>query len=142
MTEQEFQELSRALFATQGLSLTKARLAATWTLAAHGFVANAVDYLPHLIFVGSTKVPRDRAVLLVFEAIKGLFVELTPAVEGRGIIRIQDYDELSKEDAENVRDLLLRPEALAHRPVLMGCGSKPSFPDSMPGLIVRFDERS
>jgi hypothetical protein len=56
MTEQEFQELFYKLCATQGLNDGKARLAATWTLAARGFVADAVDCLPHLVFVGPRKV--------------------------------------------------------------------------------------
>jgi hypothetical protein len=67
MTEQEFQELFYKLSLTLGLNEFKSRVAATWVLAARGFVADAVDCLPHLVFVGSTntKAGRDRAVLLV-----------------------------------------------------------------------------
>ena len=109
MTEQEFQDLFHELCRTQGLNDNKARLAATWTLAARGFVADAVGCLPHVVFVGPPKAARDRAVSLV-AAIKGLRVELTRAPERRGIILIEDYDELSKENATIVRDLLLGPD--------------------------------
>ncbi len=123
MTEQEFHELFHNLCVTQGLNDGKARLAATWTLAARGFVADAVGCLPHLVFVGSTKTTgRDRAVSLVAESIKDLLVDLTRAPKRRGVIRIEDYEELSKEDAAIVRDLLLRPDEPMRRPVLMGCG--------------------
>jgi hypothetical protein len=147
MTEQEFQELFDNLCGTLGIDPNKARLAATWTLAARGFVADAVDCLPHLVFVGSTKtkVPRDRAVSLVAASIEGLVVELTHAPERRGIILIEDYDELSKRDeegADKVRDLLLRPDAPMRRPVLMGCGCPPFFPDGTPALVVSLDIRS
>ncbi len=134
MTEQEFQELFVALCATQGLNSNKARLVSTWTLAARGFVAHAVDCLPHLVFVGTTKAHRDRAISLVAASIKDHFVELT--VKRRGIIRINDYDELSKEVADIVRNMLLRPEAPMRRPVLMGCRWF-SFPDLTPAIVVQ-----
>ncbi len=76
-------------------------------------------------------------------SIKGPLVELTRAPERRGIILIEDYDELSKRDKEGagiVRDLLLRPEAPMRRPVLMGSGQS-FFPDSTPALVVSFDVR-
>ena len=134
MKEQDFQELFDGLCATAGLSANKARMVATWTLAARGFVGYAVDCLPHLVFVGTTKDRRDRAISLVAAAIKGHFVELT--IERRGIVRIDDYDELSKEDADMVRDLLLRPGAPMRRPVLMGCGWL-SIPDLMQAIVVQ-----
>ena len=90
--------------------MAKAALAATWTLAARGFVADAVDCLPHLVFVGPRKVPRGRAVRLVAASIEDLRVELTRARKRRGVIWIEDYEELSKEDAEIAHDLLLRPD--------------------------------
>ncbi len=99
MTEQEFQEVFYKLRATLGLNDNKARLAATWVLAARGFVADAVDCLPHLVFVGPPKVARDRAVRLVAESIKDLLVELSSARKRRGIIQIEDYEELSEEDS-------------------------------------------
>jgi hypothetical protein len=141
MTEQEFQELFYKLCATQGLNDGKARLAATWTLAARGFVADAVDCLPHLVFVGPPKVARDRAVRLVAESIKDLLVDLTHARKRRGVIRIENYEELSKEDDAIVRDLLLRSDEPMRRPVVMGCGWPPFFPDSTPALVVILDLR-
>ena len=144
MTEHEFQELFHNLRITQGLNGGKARLAATWTLAARGFVADAVDCLPHLVFVGSTntKAGRDRAVLLVADAIKDLLVELTSARKRRGIILIEDYEELSdRETSPIVRDLLLRPDEPMRRPVVMGCGWPPFFPNSTPALVVSLDVR-
>ena len=143
MTEHEFQELYFKLAPTQGLNGGKARLAATWTLAARGFVADAVDCLPHLVFVGSTntKAGRDRAVLLVADSIKDLLVELTSARKRRGIIRIEDYEELSEETIPIVRDLLLRPDEPMRRPVVMGCGWPPFFPNSTPALVVSLDVR-
>ena len=142
MTEQEFQELYRNLYATVGLSETKSRLAATWVLAARGFVADAVDCLPHLIFVGPPKVARDRAVRLVAASVEDLLVELTPVPKRRGIILIEDYDELLKTDGERagfvVRDLL--PGTPMRRPVLMGCGHS-FFSNSTPALVVHFDVR-
>jgi hypothetical protein len=145
MTGQEFQELFRSLCGTMGVSETKARLAATWVLATHGFVAEAVNYLPHLVFVGS-KGPCGRAVSQVAASIEDLRVELTRVYKRRGIVLIEDYDELSKggeEDAVILRDLLLRPDALVCRPVLMGCrhGSF-SFPDPTLALVVSLDIRS
>src|SRR5208283_4136388 len=134
MTEQDFRELFDALCATEGFNNNKARVVATWTLAARGFVGHAVDCLPHLVFVGTMKAPRDRAISLVSAAIKGHCVELT--IERRGIVRIDDYDELSKEDADTVRNLLLRPKAPMRRPVLMGCGWL-SIPDSMQAIVVQ-----
>jgi hypothetical protein len=141
MTEQEFQELFHHLRVTQGLNDNKARLPATWTLAARGFVATAVGCLPHLVFVGSTKMTgRDRAVSLVADSIKDLLVELTRVPKRRGIILIEDYEELSMiEDAPIVRDLMLRPDEPMRRPVLMGCGWPPFFPDSTPALVVSLD---
>jgi hypothetical protein len=134
MTEKDFQELFDALCATEGLNVNKARLVATWTLAARGFMAHAVDCLPHLVLVGTTKGPRDRAISLVAAAIKGHIVDLR--IQRRGIVRIDDYDELSKEDADIVRNLLLRPKAPMRRPVLMGCGWL-SIPDSMQAIVVQ-----
>jgi hypothetical protein len=128
-----------------GISENKARLAATWTLAARGFVAEAVNYLPHLVFVGP-KAPRDRAVSLVAASIENLLVELTRVHKRRGVILIEDYDELSKGDEESaaiVRDLLLRPDTPMCRPVLMGCRHWSfSFPDPTPALVVSLDIRS
>ena len=145
MTEQEFQELFHDLDRTLGLNPNKARLAATWVLAARGFVAEAVDCLPHLVFVGPPKNARDRAVRLVAASVQDLLVESTRTPKRRGIILIEDYDELStsdEEDADIVRDLLLRPDAPMRRPVLMGCGHKSfSFPDSTPALVVVLDVR-
>jgi hypothetical protein len=144
MTEQEFQELSRNLYATVGLSETKSRSAATWVLAAHGFVADAVDCLPHLVFVGPPKVARDRAVRLVAASVEDLLVEVTRVQKRRGIILIEDYEERSKSDeegAEIVRDLLLRPETPMRRPILMGCGRWPA-PESAAALVISFDTRS
>jgi hypothetical protein len=77
MTEQEFQGLFYKLRGILGLNDNKARLAATWTLAARGFVANAVGCLPHLVFVAPPKAARDRAVSLVAESINDLLVDLT-----------------------------------------------------------------
>jgi hypothetical protein len=143
MTEHEFQELFHKLSLTLGLNDNKARLAATWVLAARGFVADAVDCLPHLVFIGSTntKAGRDRAVLLVANSIKDLLVELTSARKRRGVIRIEDYEELSEEDSAIVRDLLLRPDEPMRRPMVMGCGWPPFFPDSTPALIISLDVR-
>jgi len=143
MTKHEFQELFHKLSFTLGLNDNKARLATTWVLAARGFVADAVDCLPHLVFVGSTntKAGRDRAVLLVADSIKDLLVELTSARKRRGVIRIEDYEELSEEDSAIVRDLLLRPDEPMRRPVVMGCGWPPFFPDSTPALVVSLDVR-
>ena len=134
MTEQDFQELFDALSALEGMNHNKARLAATWTLAARGFLGRAVDCLPHLVFVGTTKGARDRAVSLVAAAIQGHFVDLTTG--RRGIVRIDDYDDLSKEDADTVRNLLLRPKSPMRRPVLMGCGWL-SIPESMQAIVVQ-----
>ena len=134
MNEQDFQDLFGGLCVTAGLSAERARVVATWTLAARGFVGHAVDCLPHLVFVGTTKGRRDRAISLVVAAIKGHIVELT--IERRGIVRIDDYDELSKEDAEIVRNLLLRPGAPMRRPLLMGCGWV-SIPDLMQAIVVQ-----
>ena len=114
MTKQEFQELSHELSATMGLSDYKARLAATWTLAARGFVADAVGFLPHLVFVGPPKAARDRAVSLVAESIKDLLVDLIRAPKRRGIILIEDYDELSKSDKEGEGVGLLEKEVGMH----------------------------
>ncbi len=139
MTEQDFRELFDALYAIEGFNNNKARLVATWTLAARGFVGHAVDCLPHLVFVGTTKGHRDQAISVVAAAIKGHFVELTS--QRRGIVRIGDYDELSKQDADTVRDLLLRPKAPMQRPVLMGCGWL-SIPESMQRLSLRFERRA
>lgn len=100
MTEQEFQELFHHLRDTLGLNDNKARLAATWTLAARGFVAEAVDCLPHLVFVGLKTTGRDRAVRFVAAPIEHLLVELTRAPKRRRIIQIADYDEFSKNDPE------------------------------------------
>jgi hypothetical protein len=142
MTEQEFQGLFYKLRGILGLNDNKARLAATWTLAARGFVANAVGCLPHLVFVAPPKAARDRAVSLVAESINDLLVDLTRPPKRRGVIRIEDYEELSKEDADIARDLLLRPDVPMCRPVLMGCGWPPFFPDSTPALVVSLDVRT
>jgi hypothetical protein len=139
MTEQEFQELFDALRRIQGINVNQAGLVATWTLAARGFVAEVVDCLPHIAFVGLPKVARDRAVSLVAESVSDLLVDATRVRKRRGIVLIEDYDELqgtSEEGAEIARELLLRPEAPMDRPVLMGCGQWP-FPDSTPALVVK-----
>jgi hypothetical protein len=138
MTEQVFQELLDSLRRIQGLNDKKACLAATWAIAARAFVTSAAGCLPHLVFVGPKKVPRDRAVSLVEASIKDLLVELTPAPERRGIIVIKDYDE---QGTIMMRDLLLRPEAPMNRPVLMGCGNS-FFPDSTPALVVTLRVRA
>ena len=75
MTQQEYQELFRNLHLTMGISENKARLAATWVLAAHGFVADAVDCLPHLLFVGWREGPRERAVRLVAASVEDLLID-------------------------------------------------------------------
>jgi hypothetical protein len=137
MTEQEYRELFRNLYATTGLSETKSRLAATWALAARGFVADAVDCLPHLVFVGGPKVARAKAVRFVAASVEDLLVEVTRAPKRRGIILIEDYEECSKGDADIVRDLLLRPDAPMRDPILMGCGQS-FFPDSTAALVIRF----
>jgi hypothetical protein len=108
MTEQKFQELFHSLNGVLGLNPNKVRLVATWTLAG-GFVAQAVDCLPHLVFPGGLKDARDLAISLVAASIKDLRVELTRISKRRGIILIEDYDELSKGDKEGAdiaRDLL------------------------------------
>jgi hypothetical protein len=144
MTEKEFQELFRNLAATEGFNDAKARLAATWVLAARGFAADAVDCLPHLVFVGRPKAARDRAVQLVARSVEDLLVEETRAPKSRGIILIRDYDERLKkdeEDAEILRELLLRPEEPMRRPLLMGCRQS-FFPPSTPALVIRLDLRA
>ena len=144
MTEQECQELFRNLHTTLGLSDNKSRLAATWALAARGFAADAVDCLPHLIFVGLPKVARDRAIRLVAASVEDLLVEVACAPKRRGIILVEDYEELSKRDQESadiVRDLLLRPDAPMRDPILMGCGQR-IFSNSAAALVVSFDVRS
>ncbi len=146
MPEQEYQELFHSLNITMGIGENKARLAATWSLAARGFVADAVGFLPHLVFVGRRKEPRDRAVRLVAASVEDLLVDVARAPKRRGIILIEDYEELSKTDGEAaqiVRDLLLRPAAARCRPVLLGSGQPFSFlPDSAQALVVSFDIRS
>ena len=135
MTEQEFRELFDDLSGTQGLNEDKARLAATWALAAYGFVADAVGCLPHLVFVGLPKVALDRAVSLVAASIKDALVDLTRPPKRRGIVRIADYAELSIEDAAIVRELL-RPDQPMRHPVLMGCRYPPFFSEKTQALVV------
>ena len=118
--------------------------AATRALAARGFAADAVDCLPQLIFVGLPKVARDRAIRLVAASVEDLLVEVACTPKRRGIILVEDYEELSKRDQESadiVRDLLLRPDAPMRDPILMGCGQR-IFSYSAAALVVSFDVRS
>ena len=79
MTEQDFKELFRNLYVTVGLTNFQARLAATWVLAARGFVADR-SIVCRTSFLSDRRRPRgrDRAVRLVAASVEDLLVELAP----------------------------------------------------------------
>jgi hypothetical protein len=71
MTEQEFQELFRNLYGTVGLSEAKSRMAATWVVAARGFVAELFFTESMAALVVSFDVRTRRAAVATAQREKG-----------------------------------------------------------------------